>query len=110
MANPHLAGLAVEVSAENWSGRLTLRAALDGSVINSGVPCYRNLASQHLETLEVEQPDAKTIFLRSRTTQLRYRRQVLAVEVTHEVLRISSRSFTVTLAARHIGRDGRAQG
>jgi alpha,alpha-trehalase len=40
--------------------------------------------------------------------QLRYRRQVLDVEVTHEVLRISSRSFTVapiTIAYRGHFRD-----
>ena len=69
MAQPHLAGLAVEVTAENWSGRLTVRSALDGSVINHGVPRYRALASRHLETLEVGEPDAETLVLRSRTTQ-----------------------------------------
>ncbi len=69
MAHPHLAGLAVEVSAENWSGRLTVRSALDGSVINHGVPRYRALASQHLDTFEAGQPDAETMVLRSRTTQ-----------------------------------------
>src|SRR5688572_9833504 len=37
MANPHIAGLAVELVAENWSGRLTVRSALDGSIINNGV-------------------------------------------------------------------------
>jgi alpha,alpha-trehalase len=69
MAHPHIAGLAVALVAENWSGRLTVRSALDGSVINDGVPRYRDLASQHLDTLEVEQPDAETMFLRSRTHQ-----------------------------------------
>ena len=69
MAQPHLAGLAVEVTPENWSGRLTVRSALDGSVTNQGVPRYRALASRHLETLEVGQPDAETLLLRSRTTQ-----------------------------------------
>jgi alpha,alpha-trehalase len=69
MAAPHLAGLAVELSAENWSGRLTVRSALDGNVSNNGVPRYRDLASRHLDTLDVEQPDAETIFLRSRTNQ-----------------------------------------
>lgn len=69
MANPHLAGLTVELSAENWSGRLTIRAALDGSVVNNGVPRYRDLANQHLDTLAVEQPDDDTLFLCSRTNQ-----------------------------------------
>ena len=35
---------------------------------NQGVPRYRALASRHLETLEVGQPDAETLLLR-RTTQ-----------------------------------------
>jgi alpha,alpha-trehalase len=69
MANPHIAGLAVELVAENWSGRLTVRSALDGSVINNGVPRYRDLASQHLDTLNAEQPEAATLFLCSRTNQ-----------------------------------------
>jgi trehalose/maltose hydrolase-like predicted phosphorylase len=55
MAQPHLAGLAVEVTAENWAGRLMVCSALDGSVTNQGVPRYRALASQHLATLEVGQ-------------------------------------------------------
>ena len=69
MANPHLAGLSVELSAEDWSGQLTVRSALDGRVINGGVPRYRELASQHLLTLAVEQVDAETLFLHSQTNQ-----------------------------------------
>ncbi|ADH84854.1 glycoside hydrolase family 65 central catalytic [Desulfurivibrio alkaliphilus AHT 2] len=69
MADPHLAGLAVELRAEDWSGRLTVRSALDGSVTNSGVERYRDLANQHLETLELDHPDPDTMFLRVRTNQ-----------------------------------------
>ena len=69
MANPHVAALAVNLTAENWSGRLTVRSALDGRVINDGVPRYRELASQHLDILEVEQPDADTLFLHCQTLQ-----------------------------------------
>jgi alpha,alpha-trehalase len=69
MANPHLAGIAVELVAENWSGCLTVRSALDGSVINHGVPRYRELASRHLEILHVEQTDAETQFLHGQTLQ-----------------------------------------
>jgi alpha,alpha-trehalase len=49
MADAHLAGLSVELTAEDWSGRLTVRSGLDGSVVNSGVARYRDLASRHLE-------------------------------------------------------------
>lgn len=69
MANRHLAALAVELTSEDWSGRLTVRAALDGSVTNSGVHRYRDLASQHLETLERHHLGADVIFLRVRTNQ-----------------------------------------
>ena len=69
MAEPHLAGLAVELTAEDWSGTVTIRSALDGAVTNSGVRRYRELASRHLETLELHHLGADVIFLRVRTSQ-----------------------------------------
>ena len=52
MKQPHLAALEMTLWAENWSGTATLRSALDGAVVNSGVPRYRDLNSKHLEVLE----------------------------------------------------------
>ena len=52
MADPHIAAISLELTPENWSGRLTVRTALDGAVANSGVRRYRDLAGRHLETLE----------------------------------------------------------
>ncbi|WP_367198465.1 glycoside hydrolase family 65 protein [Amorphus sp. 3PC139-8] len=69
MANQHLAGLSVELTAEDWSGRLTVRSGLDGDVVNSGVPRYRALASRHLEVLELDHLGADTLFLRCQTSQ-----------------------------------------
>ena len=69
MADQHLAGLAIELTAEDWSGRLTVRSALDGSVINSGVARYRALASRHLEVLELDHLGTDTLFLRCQTNQ-----------------------------------------
>jgi len=69
MANPHLAALSIELTAEDWSGRLTVRSALDGSVVNAGVERYRDLANRHLETLEAQHLGEDVIFLRVRTTQ-----------------------------------------
>lgn len=69
MADQHLAGLAVELTAEDWSGRLTVRSGLDGGVVNSGVARYRALASQHLEVLELDRLGADTLFLRCQTSQ-----------------------------------------
>jgi alpha,alpha-trehalase len=69
MADAHLAGLSVELTAEDWSGRLTVRSGLDGSVINNGVARYRDLASHHLEILELDHLGADALFLRCRTNQ-----------------------------------------
>ncbi len=69
MSDPHLAGLCVELTPEDWSGQLTVRSALDGRVTNNGVPRYRDLAKQHLDVLELDHMGADGIFLRCRTTQ-----------------------------------------
>jgi len=69
MADPALAALEVSITAEDWSGRITFRSGLDGSVINAGVPRYAALASRHLETLEARHLGADTLFLASRMVQ-----------------------------------------
>ncbi|SEO84239.1 glycoside hydrolase family 65 protein [Trujillonella endophytica] len=48
MADPMLAALDCSVVPENWSGRLTVRSALDGRVENAGVARYRGLDGRHL--------------------------------------------------------------
>ncbi len=77
MDQSHVAALSVTVAPENWSGRLTVISALDGRVTNYGVPRYRNLDGQHLETLELTQPADDSILLRTRMVQSR-REVVLA--------------------------------
>ena len=69
MADCRVAALAVELTPENWSGSLTVRAALDGSVTNSGVGRYRELANRHLDVLERHHLGADVIFLLVRTNQ-----------------------------------------
>ena len=64
MADPHLASLSVELTAEDWAGRLTIRSGLDASVVNSGVARYRDLASRHLDILELDHLGADTLVLR----------------------------------------------
>jgi len=71
MADPHLVALRVDIEAEDWSGRLTVRSAIDGGVVNDGVARYRDLNSRHLETLETVQPEDDLIVLRTRTNQSR---------------------------------------
>ncbi|HNT56649.1 MAG TPA: glycosyl hydrolase family 65 protein [Syntrophales bacterium] len=69
MGSPHLAGLETTVTADNWSGRVEFESGLDGRVINDGVARYRELNSRHLETLETDEIDHDTIFLKVQTNQ-----------------------------------------
>ncbi|MFJ3405943.1 glycoside hydrolase family 65 protein [Promicromonospora sp. NPDC090134] len=48
MHDPHVAALETTFVAENWSGRLEVRASLDARVTNAGVARYRDLDGQHL--------------------------------------------------------------
>ena len=42
MADPHVAGIEMVVTAEDWTGDLTFRSGLDGGVLNAGVDRYRD--------------------------------------------------------------------
>ncbi|MBW2558275.1 MAG: beta-phosphoglucomutase family hydrolase [Deltaproteobacteria bacterium] len=48
MANPHLLAIRYNITPVNYSERITVRSTLDGTVINDGVPRYRQLNSKHL--------------------------------------------------------------
>ncbi len=54
MENPHSVAVKYTVTPENYSDTLTLRSALDGTVINNGVPRYRALNAQHLAPVKTE--------------------------------------------------------
>lgn len=69
MADCHLAALWVELTAEDWTGRLEIRSGIDGGVVNAGVARYRDLAGEHLETVALGRPAPDTIFLLTRTCQ-----------------------------------------
>ena len=69
MANPHAAAIEWQVTAENWSGRLEVRSALNGRVINWGVKRYRALEGKHLEPEGSEKIDEESIGLVMRTRQ-----------------------------------------
>jgi trehalose/maltose hydrolase-like predicted phosphorylase len=62
MADQHLAAIEMILTAENRSGRLLVRSALDGRVVNAGVTRYLPLNSRHLEVLRnglVDEDDAE---------------------------------------------------
>ncbi len=69
MGAAHLAALEMTIVPENWSGRLRIRSELDGTITNSGVPRYRDLASRHLATLGTSCPAPGTVLLVVETNQ-----------------------------------------
>jgi alpha,alpha-trehalase len=71
MAVPHLAALKTTIAAENWSGPVEVRSALDGRVRNGGVERYRHLSSEHLLPIESGASGDSTILLQVRTAQSR---------------------------------------
>lgn len=69
MADMHLAGLESTVVPENWSGTLSVWSAIDGTVVNGGVPRYNALPNQHLAPVSAWFPDDETMCLVVETTQ-----------------------------------------
>ena len=53
MEQPNLAAIEYSITPENWAGRVEVRSLLDGSVVNAGVPRYRDLASRHFEIVDM---------------------------------------------------------
>jgi alpha,alpha-trehalase len=69
MAERHLAAIAWRIRPENWSGSIEVRSGLDGSVTNSGVERYRQLAGKHLVPLEARELGQDAILLVVETNQ-----------------------------------------
>ena len=69
LADPHLAGINLSLTPENWAGRLHIRSALDGRVRNAGVTRYQQLRSDHLEALLSQPIGEEGIALLVRTNQ-----------------------------------------
>ena len=69
MSNMHLGALEMTLTAENWSGPLTIRTAIDGRVVNTGAKLYRKFNCKHLEPLSGEIIGADSICLEVQTSQ-----------------------------------------
>src|SRR5690606_36511281 len=74
MDDMHLAALELSITAENWSGALTVRSGIDGRVINDGAALYKAFANQHLEPVSCGSIRDEGIYLRVST--LRSRREL----------------------------------
>lgn len=72
MADPHLAGQTLAVTAVNWEGTLRLGTAVNAAVRNCGVERYRKLQSRHLTDLDATVADGN-LFVAASTTQSHHR-------------------------------------
>ena len=69
MSDMHLGAMEVLITAENWSGRITIRSAIDGRVVNAGAKLYREFNGKHLEPLIAEAVGNDGAYLLVRTCQ-----------------------------------------
>ncbi len=69
MANKHLGGLELALTAENWSAKVTVRSAIDGRIVNKGAKLYRKFNNHHLEPLAGEAVGEDGVCLLVRTCQ-----------------------------------------
>jgi beta-phosphoglucomutase family hydrolase len=51
MADMHLGAIKLALTADNWSGNVKVRSAIDGRVVNAGAKLYRKFKNQHLDPL-----------------------------------------------------------
>lgn len=68
---PHVGALETTVRAEDWSGTIEFRSTLDGNVKNSLVERYRDLANQHLGSVETREIADDSVLLSVQTNQSR---------------------------------------
>lgn len=69
MAEPHRAAQRTVLIPQNWSGRLHVRAGLDGTVRNGNVAAYAGLADRHLTDVSTGTDSRALLWLTARTTQ-----------------------------------------
>jgi alpha,alpha-trehalase len=68
---PHLAALKTLIHAQDWSGSIEIRSALDARITNAGVERYRDLNSRHLKALSSGSFNDNAIWLEAQTNQSR---------------------------------------
>lgn len=71
MRDMHFAGIEWFFTPENWSGKVQIRTALDGTLINNNVERYSDLESRHLEPLTTKQVNEDSLLLLVRTRHSR---------------------------------------
>jgi trehalose/maltose hydrolase-like predicted phosphorylase len=69
MADMHLGALELVLIAENWSGAVTVRSAIDGRIVNAGAKLYLKFNGKHLVPLAGEIVGQNSVYLLVRTCQ-----------------------------------------
>ena len=69
MADKHVAASRLTLVAENWSGEVTVRSAIDGRIVNAGVAVYRRFNNRHVEPLASEVLDDESVLYVACTSQ-----------------------------------------
>jgi len=69
MSSSHVCALKTVIVAENWSGNIRIRSALEGRLHNSGVDRYKNLNSTHLQPVRTDSVHGDIILLEVQTNQ-----------------------------------------
>ena len=69
MQDMHLGAIELRLTAQNWSGRISIRSALDGRIVNAGAKLYRQFNSRHLRPLGGAALGADGLLLKTRTSQ-----------------------------------------
>ena len=105
MADMHLGALEVTITAENWSGQIAIRSAIDGRVVNAGAKLYRAFNGKHLQPLVAEAVGNDGAYLLVRTCQSDIR--IAQVARTQAFLdgRLVEARRTVTKEAGYIGQE-----
>lgn len=105
MADMHLGALEVTITAENWSGRITVRSAIDGRIVNAGAKLYRAFDGKHLDPLAAEAVgnDGAYLLVRTRQSDLRIA-QVARTQVFRDGRLLETRR-TVVKEAGYISQE-----
>ena len=105
MHMPHVGALETTVTAEDWSGTIEIRSTVDGGVTNSLVERYRDLANQHLDSVQTHEISADSVLLTTQTTQSRISVAVAARTTVWRDSEPVAASFRLFDEAAEIGHD-----
>jgi trehalose/maltose hydrolase-like predicted phosphorylase len=95
MNSQHLAGIHWKLKPVNWSGKIEIKSALDGKVINNNVARYRQLNQKHLEFEKTGQFGEDGVFLQVKTLQSKIQMtQAMNTRVYNEANRMATNRTT----------------